>query len=131
MKKFHHFNCTTGLVVLIALLANTGIVSGQTVKEQHFLIPDSINKILQTSCLPCHGNEGGRLPGARLDFSRWEGYSAAEEAEKASLICSTLSKGTMPPRSVRESKPELIPSKEQVDLICKWAESLKSKKKEK
>jgi hypothetical protein len=36
----------------------------------------------------------------------------------------------MPPKSVRNSKPELIPTKEQIDLICNWAESLKSEKKE-
>jgi hypothetical protein len=34
----------------------------------------------------------------------------------------------MPPKSARESTPELIPTKEQFDLICIWAESIKSKK---
>lgn len=116
---------------LIAMLANIGILSGQTVKERNFPIPDSINKIFQTSCMPCHGSQGGRLPGARLNFSRWKGYGAAKEVEKASLICSAVRKGKMPPRLVRESKPENIPTKEQADLICKWAEALKAEKERK
>jgi hypothetical protein len=76
----------------------------------------------------CHGDNGGRLPKSRLYFSRWAGYGIAKEAEKASLICSSARKGKMPPKSVRDSKPELITTREQVDLICNWAESLKSKK---
>jgi hypothetical protein len=36
----------------------------------------------------------------------------------------------MPPKSARDSKPELIPTKEQADLICKWAELLNSMKRE-
>jgi hypothetical protein len=81
--------------------------------------------------MPCHGSQGGRLPGARLNFSRWKGYGAAKEVEKASLICSAVRKGKMPPRLVRDSKPENIPTKEQADLICKWAEALKAEKERK
>jgi hypothetical protein len=128
MKKLFRFKFMLWLVFLIAIIANAGILSGQALKGQHFPIPDSLNKIFQTSCMPCHGSQGGRLPGARLNFSRWNGYDAAKEAEKASLICSVIRKGIMPPKSVRDSKPENIPSKEQADLICKWAETLKAEK---
>jgi hypothetical protein len=62
---------------------------------------------------------------SKLNFSKWLDYSAAREAERASKICSMLNKGEMPPKKARESHPELIPAKEQVDLICDWAESLK------
>jgi hypothetical protein len=37
----------------------------------------------------------------------------------------------MPPKYVRDSKPELVLTKEQVDLVCKWAESVKAEEKEK
>lgn len=116
--------------MVITILANICIASGQTGKKQQFPIPDNINKIFQTSCMPCHGDNGGRLPKSRLYFSRWAGYGAAKETEKASLICSAVSRGKMPPKSARDSKPELIPTKEQADLICKWAELLKSMKRE-
>ena len=131
MKKLFHFKGLLLQMVIVAILVNARIATGQTEKKQQFPIPEDINKIFQTSCMSCHGSDGGRLPKSRLNFSRWAGYGAAKEAEKALLICSTLRKGKMPPKSARESNPELIPAKEQIDLICKWAESLKPEKEKK
>ena len=131
MKKIFCLNGILWQTTIMVFLANICIASGQTGKKQQFPIPENINKIFQTSCMPCHGDNGGRLPKSRLYFSRWAGYGAAKEAEKASSICSAVRKGKMPPKSVRDSKPELNPTKEQIDLICNWAESLKSEKKEK
>ena len=131
MKRLFHFNSKIIQLAIIAMLANIRIASGQSEKNQPFPIPENINKIFKTSCMQCHGSDGGRLPKSKLNFSRWAGYGAAKEAEKALLICSTLRKGKMPPKSVRDSNPELIPTKEQVDLICKWAESLKPEKEKK
>jgi hypothetical protein len=126
MKKLFHFNGMLIQVVIIAIIANIHIASGQTGKDQQFPIPDDIIKIFQTSCIPCHGDSGGRFPTSKLKFSRWAGYGATKQAEKAAQICSEVRKGKMPPKSVRESDPELVPTKEQVDLICNWAGSIKS-----
>jgi hypothetical protein len=131
MKKLFHLNGILWQTTIIVFLANLCIASGQTGKKQQFPIPENINRIFQTSCMPCHGSNGGRLPKSRLSFSRWAGYGTAKEVEKASLICSSVRKGKMPPKSMRDSKPELIPTKEQIDLICSWAESLKTEKREK
>lgn len=128
MKRLFHLNSKLIQMSITAMLANICVASGQSEKKQPFPIPENINKIFQVSCLQCHGSDGGRLPKSKLNFARWSGYGATKEAEKAMLICSTLSKGKMPPKSVRESNPELILTKEQVDSICKWAESLKSEK---
>jgi mono/diheme cytochrome c family protein len=125
MKGLFYLKSIFWTTVLLAILSDIQIASAQTGKEKQSPIPENINKIFQASCLPCHGEQGGRLPTAKLDFSRWAGYNAAQQAEKASAICSTVRKGTMPPRSVRESKPELVLTKEQIDLVCKWAQSLK------
>jgi mono/diheme cytochrome c family protein len=114
-------------MVIIVILASIRITSGQTGKEQTFPIPENINKIFQASCFTCHGNNGRILPMTKLNFSKWAEYGAAKEAEKASSICSVITKEIMPPKSIRKSKPELIPTKEQIALICKWAESLKPK----
>lgn len=127
MRKLFRINGLIWQMAIIVLLVNVQIVSGQVVKEQTLPIPENINKIFQTSCMPCHGSNGGMMPLAKLNFPKWAEYGAAKESEKASRICSVLTKGSMPPKSARESKPELIPTKEQVELICKWAESLKSK----
>jgi hypothetical protein len=131
MKKSFHFNWMFLQLTLVAILVNTLNASGQTGEKQKIVIPEDINKIFEASCMSCHGSDGGRLPKSKLNFSRWTSYSAAKVEEKASLICSTLRKGKMPPKSARESNPELIPTKEQIDLICKWAESLKALKENK
>jgi mono/diheme cytochrome c family protein len=114
-------------MVIAVMLASMRITSGQTVNEQISPIPDDINKIFQTSCYSCHGSKGKILPMVKLNFSKWADYGAAKEAEMASAICSVLTEGVMPPKSMRNSKPGLIPTKEQVELICKWAESIKPK----
>ncbi len=114
------------LMVSVVMLAFTGYTSGQTAK-QTTPIPEDIVKIFQVSCYACHGSNGKFLPMAKLNFSKWADYGAEKEAVKASNICTALSEGSMPPKSFREANPEAIPSKEQVALICKWAESLKTK----
>lgn len=131
MKKLFHFKGLLLQMVILAILANVPVAYGQTEKKEQFPIPEEINKIFRTSCMSCHGNDGGRLPKSKLNFSRWAAYDAAKEIEKASSICNELRKGKMPPKSARESNPELIPTSEQIDLICKWAETIKSEKKKK
>jgi hypothetical protein len=113
-------------VLLMALLVNMQIASGQTKQKQTYVIPDDINAIFNNSCMSCHGVKGGIMPLAKLNFAKWEKYGAAKEAERASKICGMLTAGKMPPEKFRKSNPELIPTKEQIGLICKWAESLKT-----
>jgi mono/diheme cytochrome c family protein len=127
MKKFFSSSCLFWPIVLIVMLGSIRITSGQTVKEPSSPIPDDINKIFQASCFKCHGSNGRMLPMAKLNFSKWAEYGAEKEAERASKICSELTEGLMPPKSVRKSNPELIPTKEEIELICKWAETLKPK----
>jgi hypothetical protein len=128
MKKFLNYNRMLFKMVMMAILTNVFIASGQTGNKQQLVIPENVNAIFQIKCMSCHGKEGGRFPKSKLNFSRWTAYDASRQAEKASLICSEVSKAKMPPKSARESTPGLIPTKEQIDLICKWAESIQSVK---
>lgn len=127
MKRLTYSNGMLLRSVLIIFILKTGIVYSQKTETQSVPIPEDINKIFQTSCMPCHGKDGGRFPHSRLNLSKWAGYGTEKEAEKAALICSTLCKGSMPPKSRMESQPGLNPTKEQVELICKWAESVNPK----
>jgi len=128
MKMSVHFNSKLLQMIIIAMLANVFIVSGQTGNKEQLPIPENVNIIFQIKCMSCHGSNGGRFPKSKLNFSRWTSYGASKQEEKASLICSAVRKGKMPPKSARESNPGLIPTKEQIDLICIWAESFKSEK---
>ena len=126
MKKLF---CKDQLLTMAALLLLTvpfTSISGQTGSSKATAIPDSLNKIFQTSCLMCHGSKGEIMSKALLNFDKWQDYSDSKRSEKAGAICNKLTKGEMPPKSVRDSRPQLIPTKEQVSRICKWAESLKA-----
>jgi hypothetical protein len=114
-------------LALVFIFTNLGVASGQVEKDQTSSIPENINKIFQSSCIKCHGENGKIMAKTKLNFSKWAEYDSATKAKKASAICSELNKEAMPPKSARESNPELIPTKEQTELICKWAESLKLK----
>ena len=129
MKKLFFTKSILLLAVVISVPFNPCIASGQTEKEKATPIPVNVNKIFLTSCWKCHGDKGGRLPHSKINFSKWSGYSAAKEAEKASMICSALKNGSMPPKAQRKAHPELVPSKDETDLICSWAETLNAKKK--
>lgn len=119
-----YFWCSTIVIVVVCLK----MVSIGSELQKKITIPEDIYTIFQTSCMQCHGFKGGRFPKARLNFARWTEYSVSKEVEKSLLICSALRKGIMPPKSVRKARPEIIPTKEQIEMICKWAQSLKTER---
>jgi len=110
----------------IAIFAMIQSASAQAQKVQAAPIPEEVNKIFKTSCTPCHWNDGKMMALGMVNFSNWTKYSSSKGASKASMICYALTKEKMPPKKVRKKMPEIVPSKEQLDLICKWAESLKA-----
>jgi len=127
MKKLFHKICLIWQSGLLVVLANIQISSGQDVKTQMIAVPDSVNQIFQTSCMQCHGSEGRPQSLAKLNFSKWNDYDYATRGDKVTRICSAISDGSMPPKFIRETKPELVPSKEQIDFICKWSDSIRQK----
>ena len=127
MKNIFRYKSLFWQMVVIFMLASVQNISCQIIKDQPSPIPENINKIFRTSCLNCHGSNGRLLALAKLNIPKWDEYTAAEKAKKASGICSEVTEGNMPPKSVRKSNPELIPSKNQIELICRWTESLKLK----
>lgn len=87
-------------------------------------IPEDIAAILQNSCTGCHGNGGGKLPRSAWDFSLWNTYSSKQQFEKSTDICNAMTDGSMPPLDIQETYPDKVPTAKQVDLVCKWANSL-------
>jgi hypothetical protein len=86
-------------------------------------IPDSINLILTRSCTPCHSGSN-IMASSHFDLNKWTEYTPAAQAKKGAAICNEITKGDMPPKAARKSKPELIPTDQQTTLICKWTKSL-------
>jgi hypothetical protein len=125
MKKLFGFISSSMIMAIIVMAASIGSASGQSGKKLAAPVPDDVSKIVMNSCMPCHGSNGGVMAKTKLDFSKWTEYTANTAAEKAGKICTLITEEKMPPKKARESKPEIVPTKEQVDLICKWAETLK------
>lgn len=88
-------------------------------------IPEKLNAVFQNSCKPCHFQGGKFKSTFHLNFSRWDNYSQDKQAQKAKKICSVLMSEDMPPAEARKFRPEIIPTKEQVDAVCKWSETFK------
>jgi mono/diheme cytochrome c family protein len=103
-------------------LFNT-VASAQDSAKTGTAIPEDVNKIVTASCTPCHTSNGGLMSRAKLNLTEWTNYSPEKQKEKAAKMYSEVNKGAMPPKMAREKKPELIPTKEQTEIIKKWSES--------
>jgi Haem-binding domain len=110
--------------LLISLFLFKITASAQDVTKISALIPEDVNKIVSVSCTPCHTSQGGLMSRTKLNFTEWANYSSEKQKEKAAKMYSEINKGDMPPKAAREKRPELIPTKEQADIIKKWSESL-------
>lgn len=120
-------------LVLIFLISGLFLLnfslSGQDNPPVFAGLPDNINKIVSVSCVPCHTSTGGLLSRSKLNFTEWTNYSVKKQKEKAEKMYSMLHKNAMPPKSVRDNRPDIIPTKEQTETIQKWADSLSGDKK--
>lgn len=117
-----------GFLVLGLFLLTSPVRSQEAAKTTQSL-PDSINKIVTFSCVPCHTSQGGLMSRAKLNFTEWANYSPEKQKEKSAKMYSELNKGAMPPKSAREKRPEIIPTKEQIDIIKNWSESFTAENK--
>jgi len=112
------------MTAFILMLPKTGF-SQKEVKKLGDPIPENLMKIFNKSCTGCHATKGNGMAVSMLNFDKWQQLKPKKMVKKAGAICSAVSSEFMPPKSVRKSKPELIPSKSDAEAICKWAESLK------
>lgn len=128
MKKLFYIKAILLQVLVIVIMANIQEASAQNKDGQTSGIPENINKIFQTSCISCHGEGGRPNTLAKVDFSKWAEYDDTTKTAKAEAICKTMIEESMPPKYITKSNPEIIPSKEQIELVCKWAESFKPNK---
>jgi hypothetical protein len=98
--------------------------TGKNIELSVSSIPDDVNKVFKNVCMNCHATDGKKLAMARVNFSKWDSYSSAEQAKKAAAICKVLMKGSMPPKSFRKAHPDDIPTEAQIEKICKWSKTL-------
>ena len=102
----------------------TGVLNSQDTPKTSPPLPDNINTIVTTSCMPCHTTDGRQQAREKLNFTEWTKYSQDVQKSKAADIYSEVKNGKMPPDFVRENRPEIIPTKEQIQAIKKWVDSM-------
>jgi hypothetical protein len=127
MKKFH-------LIVplmIVAAIAATMIFGSPKVSSQQKsfqsvkVIPDDVKQILTNSCAACHNTGGNHMAMSKWNLAAWDTYPAAKQAKKAEAMCSAITKGKMPPGSFKKNNPDKVPTAAQIEVVCKWAGSLK------
>lgn len=123
MKKSTSVISVAALLVLLIFVSFRSIKPNHSEQLQSVAIPADVQAILTFSCTPCHTADGGLMAKAKLNISVWDKYSPEKQREKAAAIYSEVNKGAMPPKSAREKRPEIVPGKDQIAIIKKWAES--------
>lgn len=123
MKKVTYSSFSLLFLLLCGLFIADLSVMGQEPAKESAALPEEINIIVTASCMPCHTSKGGLLSRGKLNFTEWTKYSAATQKKKAAMMYSMLKKGAMPPKSARETNPDIIPTIAQIEIIKKWSES--------
>jgi hypothetical protein len=119
----------TGLLLLTAMLiAPVSKKSSQNAGTDQKPIPANVMKIAQNSCAGCHMEPGMKMAMSLLNISSWDKYTPEKQAAKAKAMCKVVTKNKMPPKRTRASNPDLVPTPDDVRLICDWAASLKVSK---
>jgi hypothetical protein len=92
-------------------------------------MPDDLSKIFTHSCMPCHSSKGNVMAKGSVNFDEWNKLTQEKQASRASKISKAVNSGFMPKKSEREKRPDIILTKDQIDKVTKWAESLNPPKK--
>ena len=119
-----------GIVFLSSMIINHS--SAQSSQKNGVVskpISPSVMKIAERSCMKCHVEGGNEMAMMHLNLSNWDKFSPEKQADKAKDMCKMVSKDKMPPKSFRKKNPGAAPTKEEVKIICDWAQSIQIKKK--
>ncbi|MEI7662554.1 MAG: hypothetical protein WCK34_10160 [Bacteroidota bacterium] len=128
MRKITLISCIgLGLFIAVMLVSNPPTASGSKNAQPAVTgtsLPDSVLKFVQKTCMDCHSADGNFLAKGKVNFSVWDNYDQAKKADKAGAICKELTKGGMPTGKWRKNNPDKVPTKADIDMMCRWAVSL-------
>jgi hypothetical protein len=102
-------------------------------------VPENVQTILKRSCFNCHSNQtkwpwySGVAPVSwfvisdvsrgrkKMNFSEWGTYSKTKQSIKLDNICEEITEGEMPLKQYLYIHKEAVLSKEDKDMLCRWA----------
>lgn len=123
MKKIAFFSKLIPIFLVFGLFLSHFQAAGQETAKMGQTLPDQVDKIVTASCKSCHSRDGKLMAKTKLNFTEWAKYSPEKQKERAAKMYFELNKGAMPPKAARAKRPDLIPTKEQVEIIKQWSES--------
>lgn len=123
MKKIAFVSKLIPVFLVFGLFFSNFLAKGQETSKMGPTLPDQIDKIVTASCKSCHASGGKLMAKAKLNFTEWAKYSPEKQKERAAKMYYMVNKGAMPPKAARAKRPDLIPTKEQIEIIKKWSES--------
>jgi hypothetical protein len=129
MKTVYSLVALVAVVLFTASIFLTPVTatSQEKPKAKALPLPDSVNNIVQKSCVFCHAEGGKSMAMAHINLSKWETYAPDKQMSKALDMCKEVTKGAMPPKSFKSGHPDGVPSAKEVATLCNWAHALKGK----
>jgi len=122
-----------GLIAVFVVVLVVTLVAKPTVNNAHNIfissdegqpLADSVMKIVKVSCMDCHGDGGGGMACAHVNFSKWSSYKSDKQAGKANDVLKVVQKGDMPPKKYCDKKPAAILTQAQKNTLANWAKAL-------
>lgn len=87
-----------------------------------YSVPDSVQVVLNRSCLPCHGSDGSTKARVKWKYEKMSDYSKSKLVSKYIKIFEKVDEGKMPPAKDIKKHPERALSAEEKTLLKSWAE---------
>ena len=129
MKKPKILTGTSLFAMIFFFLMATQQSAGQKAVISSPPMPDNLNKIFAYSCKPCHFNNGSGMAMVYVNFDDWTKNTPEKQASKAGKIYKMVSSGKMPKASEVKKRPDIVLTKDQIEMIKKWSETFKTEKK--
>lgn len=130
MKKTISIAIAVVCVIFISsLIINQVNAQGKKKGEISGQMPADVQKIIDKSCAPCHSEPSSNFMAiSHVNFSNWDKYSPAKQADKAKDMCTMVTKDKMPPKVFTSKRPDLAVTSDGLNEICNWANSIQGGK---
>jgi hypothetical protein len=128
MKNYIRLTIVTALFSIVCIANPLNAQTVQTPADTLKPFPDEVLTVLKKSCFNCHTDPGRIGPLEKLNLSKWNGYTAEKQVEKANAICEVVTKGDMPPGKFKEKNPDAVPTADDLKILCDWVKAMQADK---
>jgi hypothetical protein len=123
MKRIHFVFLAISIITILSIIFFSP-VKVQSQKRTLLIttsFPDNVNVVLRKCCIACHDSGENENSKIMWNYSKWNTYSAELQSQHAKSMCNYMSSQRMPPNSARNTDPNIIPTPEDIDIVCQWS----------